>query len=811
MFGNDTKYFGLVGEIITAEGEASSISEDAFVFSSSKRNKLVLLDYGHEASRRYLQERSERISGVLVPFIGKNLITPDKMISSLLNFTHTLMALKRDECDLDSVLMDTGSFLFSQNAGDHMRREDYTILDIPVMDYEGYDRITRIDTLLTTHTDNTHRDKRRKIVADAVSFLSGLVCQTLFSTRGRVAYAPMGSCTYVATAAAREEDRLVLVVNDPLGEGWRLVPEGTVDYSKAGELMEFSTKLIVDSLFGGKVKKNRRVNVLSSGAITMTGAGAIATVNTSEDKIEQVSLTEGRISIGYSSSNDAVTVNVGPTDFSHKHNPNKRMRSSTSSKNILSPSVFSWFNIQMNGITPESSSKDDSYEDSLLPFVRNKVYAEKKRKKMCRIADKGCWSDQLLRLDSFVRKVANNEAVDFMEEKMKNLSEVIGDSAGSNILASGELQCSSSSSSFTSATVAAAAAYALTDFNTEGSYDLEDGNEQRKSTLFPVLEYSKNVISLTVIGNAPTNGQTMRVVRLLKKMPGTTATATAITEKPSCPNRCKWYNSAPASMMTMGTSECHMNYDNYDNVDLVKMDPVFVYTPRCVYHSKTAYVHLYSDNEGPLYDIKFLEEDNILTIEGVNNNLLDINKPLAIGAVTTAVQKGINVANKANKDERMSAKPLKLFAYLDKVMDIVHFETKETEGEGGKEIMNDEVVKNVKWYQTVYGGSEDMPGPPDCLLKRVDDRGKVLNMALTQITKFESNVGGCVKREEVVNFIDTKYNKNKYPSPFDSALVKYGLVAADATHKTAREEERKGEERNVIKKAARSITVALVL
>lgn len=394
MFGDDAKYFGLAGEIITAEGDASGISDDAFVFSSSKSDKLVLLDYGHEASRRYLRERSERISGALAPFIGRNLITPDKMVSTLLNSSHTLMAVQRDECDLDSVLMDTGSFLFSQDAGDHRRREEYTILDTPVTDYEGYGRITRIDTLLTTHTDvDSHRDRRRKIVADAVSLLSGLMCQTLYSTRGRVVYAPMGSCTYVATAAAGEENRLVLIVNDPLGEGWRLVPEGTVGYSKAGELMEFSTKLVIDSLFSGKVKKNRRVNVLSSGTITTTGAGMVTTVNRTRDEIEQVLLTEGRISIGYSSSNDAVTVNVGPTVISHEHFRNKRIKTIatdfSSSKNILSPSVFSWFNIKMNGIVPESTPKDDGYEDSQLPFVRNEVCADKKRKKDVQDCRKG--------------------------------------------------------------------------------------------------------------------------------------------------------------------------------------------------------------------------------------------------------------------------------------------------------------------------------------------------------------------------------------------------------------------------------------
>lgn len=398
------------------------------------------------------------------------------------------------------------------------------------------------------------------------------------------------------------------------------------------------------------------------------------------------------------------------------------------------------------------------------------------------------------------------EAVDFMEEKMRNLSEVIGDSATRNILASGEPQCSSAA--------AADAAYALTDFNAEGSYDLEDGDEQRKCTLLPVLEYDKNVISLTVIGNAPTNGQTMRVVRLLKKMSGT---ATTPTENPTCPNGCKWYNAAPASMMTMGTSKCHSSGD--DNVDLVKMDPVFVYTPRCVYHSKTAYVHLYSDNEGPLYDIKFSEDDDVLTIEGDNNNLLDINKPLAIGAVTMAVQRDIGVVNEANKGERMSAKPLKLFASLDKAKGIVRFVTRGTEGVGGKEFMNGDIVRDLKWHQTVSGGSEDMPGPPGCLLKRVDDRGKVLNMALTQITtttKGGSNAGECVKREEVVNFMDIKYNKTKYPSPFDSALVKYGFMAADAAQKTAKEgggegEEGRGGEGNVMENATRMITVALVL
>lgn len=740
MFGDDTEYFGFAGEIITAEGNASGISDDAFVFSSSKSGKLVLLDYGHEASRKYLRERSERISGALAPFIGKNLITPDEMVSHLLRSLYTQIAFQHKESDFNSVLMDTGSFLFSQDVADSSRREEYTILDSPVTNHKKYDNITRIDTLLTTDIDS-YRDRRRKIVADAVSLLSGLICQTLYSTRGRVAYAPMGSCTYVAIV-----DRLVvLIVNDPLGEGWRLVPEGTVDFNQTGELMEFSTKLVIDSLFSRKVKK--RVNVLSSGTITTAGDGMVTTVT--RDEIEQVPLVEGRISIGFSSSNNTVTVNVSPIPRD-------------SSRDYFSPSIFSWFDIKMNGIVPESTPKNDGHEDSQLPFVRNEACA--KRNKKCRIAERGDWSDQLLRLDRFVKRSA--EAVDFMEEKMRNLSEVIGDSATRNILlVSREPQSS-----------AADAAYALTDFNDD------DGDERR--TLLSVLEYDKNVVSLTVIGNAPTNGQTMRVVRLLKKMSGNTA------ESPPCPNGCKWYNTTPASMMTMGTSKCHSNGD-----DLVRMDPVFVYTPRCVYHSKTAYVHLYSDNEGPLYDIKFSEDDDVLAIEGVNNNLLDVNKPLAIGAVTMAIQRNIDVVDETNKGERMSAKPLKLFASVDKAKDIVHFVTKET---GGEEFMNGDMVRNLKWYQTVSGGSDDMPGPPDCLLKRIDDRGKIMNIALTQIIKEGGDAGECVKREEVVNFMDTKYNKTKYPSPFENTLVKYGIMAANAA------EERGGDENTII-------NVALIL
>ncbi|KAK8393531.1 hypothetical protein O3P69_006697 [Scylla paramamosain] len=353
----------------------------------------------------------------------------------------------------------------------------------------------------------------------------------------------------------------------------------------------------------------------------------VTTVNRSRNKIEQVLLTEGRVSIHYSSSNDAVTVNISPIDdILQEHFCNKLIKTTatyfSSSKSILSPSVFSWFDIEMNSIVPESTPKDDRYKDSQLLFVR-------------RAAD------------------TEAEAVDFMKEKMRNLSEVIGDLATRNILASGEPQCSF-------AAAAADAAYALTDFNA----NLEDGDEQHKSILLPVLEYDTN---------------------------------------------------------------CHSCGD--DNTDMVKMDPHFVYTPWCMYHSMTAYVHLYSDNEGPLYDIKFSEDDDVLMIEGVNNNLLDINKPLSIGAVTMAVQRDIGVVNEANRGGRTGAKQLKLFASLDKAKDIVHFMTKGTEG-------------------------------------------------IT--TKRGSNARECVKREEVVNSMDIKYNKTKYPSPFDSALVKYGFMATDA-------------------------------
>lgn len=696
---DDAGYFAQAGQIIVGEGEIRGIA-NTFLFSSTNSKTLLMLDYDHETTNSYLDRRAENISRALEPFIGRGVIGPDSMLKTIVNSAYGGSAMLSNTTVLDRVMVDAGSFLFGPPEA---RREEYSMIRTPLTEYEGYSSISSIDTILSLETYN--REKKRKIVADAVSFIVALSAQLLYSTRGRVTYTPPSKCVQVANAKLDNRVYLVLLINDPLGDGWKVLgPEAGTANMNASELLEYSVKTVVEALFSMSFK-TRKVNVTSSGVVTMAGEGALSVAT---PDIQHTALVEGRLTVGYAPASDTVAITVKPTEVGDPL-----------SSVVVSPSVFSWFDMKSNGIIPgekAAASFEGLYADE-IHLERSPSTRSSHRIKKCKIADRDGWACRLVRLEAFTAKTPGEP--DKTREKIKYLAQIVGDMsrASAGVTDGGGDYMSR-------ADQLATVSYALTDL---------DG-----ATL-PLLDYGKGVASFTVVGNTPSGGgQSIRVIKLLKKL---AIGLREVERSPECLTvACKWHNAAPNSIMTDG----RRRGDN-DN-------PMYVYTPRCLFHSKTAYVHLYCDSScGPIAKLDF--EGEALRVTAVDGD--DIIIPLVVVAVASAAQKSISVIGPSEA----VATPLKLFASLASPKNTVKFMTRESSNDSFREILNRDAIIESKWFEAT--SEEETVEPPSCLLRRLDEDEKPINLAVVNL--------------ETTDTEDSSETTTKYLSPFDRSLISYGL------------------------------------
>lgn len=762
MFGNFSQHFVDVGEVITSQGSISTVSDDAFVFTGA--GKTLLLDYNSADTMKYLNGRQEAVRDALEPYIGKKEVKPNDMINTLIGLKYTKTAISRV---FDGVIMDTGSFLFRNSPA----AAEYTFVDTPsvvstIIEKDEITDITDVYTLIK-------RGEKKK-AADIVSFLCGLAAQVVYSSRGAVAYAPMSNYVY---SAERRGGGQVLIVNDPFGEGWKVMPvSSAADMSPRGtsELLEYSVQLVANSLFGNE--GILRTSILSSGVITSSGKGVLTSLDNMGDAIERVDLTEGHVSINYSpSASKVLTVSVQPELASSSASP--------------TPSILSWFNMKANGIAPErgggglvgvGGGEEEEYQEEdeskhvfVCPFARSSagdsssspLAAERRRlscNKRCKLTNNASvtWREHLLRLGTYVKR--RRRQPPYLQTsvvyKVKNLSVIVGDVS---------LQASTQQPPSAFTEDVANAAYALVDF-------------ENYNKILPILDTgTANVASFTVVGNTPQGGgHSLRVVRLLKKK------QQQEQEQQSQPQQqqqnkngnwpvvsspgCKWYGLSPTSLTAFVPSESSGGRD------------VYVYTPRCVYHCKTAYVHLFADGDdaSPLNSIVLYETDNSyylrMSVEE-DDTLTAVKKPLGVAAVTTAVKAPVYL-----EDDSVTARPMDLTAARDKWTGSVKFTT---EG-GGEEFLSEDLVGKLMWFSN--GEPVD---PPVYLTKRVDFRGKVINMTLVRVDAVERSRRCSRQQRQPSSSSSTSTMAvempvppapTRYPSPLDSTLNKYRNTATTA-------------------------------
>lgn len=757
MHRDDSEYFRRVGKIITSWGNAEQVSASSFIFSSSSiLSSLALLDYRQDETNAAVEQRATKVRAALAPFIGKEM-TPNTMVDLLLFSSYTTEALQsqhqQGKSELFGVHFDAGSKMFQGIIGG---RDGWNIINTPVTARSEYSKITPLDAILHSFTENeSHRERRKRIVADVISVISGLAMQILQLTQGRVTYIPLKSCVYVA--AISKTNKIVLLVNDPTGQGWKILPRNEVDYNDASELLEFSVKNVTGVLFD-----QFKISVLSSGTLTSEGTGMVTVVDKNLDVFNQVFLEEGKLYIG--GSTNVITVNVLP-DRIEEEQAGKRIRRGNEEQR-KSPSVFSWFNFKGNRnptIIDVSGSEDDEHD--VLPFKRNVTgvraggVCKSTSKKICRLVDKGGWADHLFRLEKFTKRPSDYEE----EPSMKQLENLANGIGLVTFLGSRDDNDNDDAD----------------DKYIDAAYSLIDFNGEIGVNLLPIMERSSknDIVCFSVIGNSP-NSQSTRVVRFLKR-------ATRPPAERSC-NRssCSWMDVAPTSIVSTGGNRGQCNNEE-------RTEPIFIYTPRCIFHSLTASIHMFSDSEGPVDNMNIDGEGYKLTLDSnstanipVESIVNLVNKPLVTAAVSSTLQRDIVV------NGNQMAKPLELFVARDEDSGAndnwrndIRFMIS-VEGNDTKEFMDNEALKNIPWYETQTGSETRAP---EYLLQKVDDRGRIINMVLTEITMQDAKTSRteCAEGDEGVRGLAVNTMKiqcssrnTRYPCPHRKTLIKYGLLAS---------------------------------
>ncbi len=88
---------------------------------------------------------------------------------------------------------------------------------------------------------------------------------------------------------------------------------------------------------------------------------------------------------------------------------------------------------------------------------------------------------------------------------------------------------------------------------------------------------------------------------------------------------------------------------------------MFLYTPRCLYHSSIMSVHLYSDHDGPLIRVRIEKNEDRFFVKADGDFVYNIVKPLVVGAVATV----LNRLDSENEVTEAIAAPVQLLKTLE--------------------------------------------------------------------------------------------------------------------------------------------------
>ena len=459
MHGYDPRHASGFGNIITRPGVALRLSEDIVALSARGDSTVVLLTTANEDFEKTVNSRRAAIRGQLTKHLGWSESPVNFMLQiSQLATKSSAMA----ESSITRISFDAGTALFEDSM--FVREPSSAATPPPVAwrrvcspELDQFSKGYAVRTLsslvssfkVITPTSPVAVDQRRKIVADAISFLIATAAQVMQLTNGELMYVPDGHCINIVMPLDRA-DVVHVVVNDPTGSGWKIIDPDTAAVAASLEsnkimarvesLVEFCSrcvanaivrngldnstmKKIVDglSLAGAKHRtsvvtttgKKRskscaagfpKMAILTSGNSTVTGEGLLYEISEDGQQHTPLSLSEFRVDVNTSDSGSAA-INVEPRIVNEG--------------GYTSPSILQWFHLpEMQSSYVEENRTDNKVEeiekidthptDQEWAGVPISVVTSPKQWRACQISDmvfsdakERSWRSRLVRAHKF--------------------------------------------------------------------------------------------------------------------------------------------------------------------------------------------------------------------------------------------------------------------------------------------------------------------------------------------------------------------------------------------------------------------------
>lgn len=639
-------------------------------------------------------------------------------------------------------------------------------------------------------------DQRKRLVIDAFSMLSAISAQIMHITDGSLTYVPEGHCVYVAmTKKSSTAHEVCLIINDPAGSGWRLMDERFRDTflatstkpelitSRVEMLVEFSSKCVADALLKMGSDSNSTLNVvnnmkfpvsstmsnkghmpgslqrftvLTSGNSTTSGLGSLTLITEDGSSHRQLALSEFRVGLSIPGENDNnnISFNIEP-----------RIRGE---EGITSPSILKWLPaFSTNTEQPSPQGKKEALrQQQNQEWASVPVYPAPliKKWRACKIDDQfggrgdNAWKSKLVKLHKFdwsskLRSDGNgaNEPLPVYAprtfERISMVLDMIGYkkihdmcfSQNYAIISPPAIECKKDTNLIN-------AAAAMTDFF---GFVEERPIVHVKKEKNEFGEGDKEKYITTIVGNSP-DGTSARVVRLEKEKNFSTPARDKDKAKGylqwrhydhgECPREeptCKWAGVSPSTLVSYDTpacgsiNRCHINASSEEDFIVSSM----TYTPRCIFHTSNAYVHLYSDSEGPIDHASFNKITKKLQIgpERAANEAEDvfsyIERPIVVAALAseeavlvngtvTAIPLGKKL-NTTTKDkevlgvvrEQGTRHDTSKWRRLD--LEYAKYDDGGEDGEenppSSKKLLASDTVSNIKLVMYVMANEEDTP------------------------------------------------------------------------------------------------------
>jgi len=189
---------------------------------------------------------------------------------------------------LTSVVIDAGSLLFSKtrselssssgSGGIGWLKNRCDPIEL------GMYRVSTVLSMLPKKSENVSAESDRyAVIADVISLLIAIAIETARLTEGKLMYIPDGHCLFLAiyqeglmTRPYSPRRDLQLIINDPLGCGWRILGKNPFSASTAVRKVsdpryrvnfwtELATKCVCNAIFRSPSPEQLRANVVSTG------------------------------------------------------------------------------------------------------------------------------------------------------------------------------------------------------------------------------------------------------------------------------------------------------------------------------------------------------------------------------------------------------------------------------------------------------------------------------------------------------------------------------------------------------------------